>query len=66
MEKAKFGLFKMDAEIPLLTQAHELRANQHFDKQKSKNLLNSQLSEVVRKSAFLTKVSRTEKICKVG
>ena len=55
----------MDAEIPLLTQAHELRANQHFDKQKLKNLLNSQLSEVVRKSAFLTKVSRTENICKV-
>ena len=56
----------MDAEIPLLTQAHELRASQHFDKQKFKNLLNSQLSEVVQKSAFLTKVSRTENICKVG
>ena len=51
----------MDAEIPLLTQAHELRANQHFDKRKFKNLLNSQLSEVVRKSAFLTNLSRTEK-----
>ena len=32
IKKAKFGLFKMDAEIPLLTQAHELRADQHFDK----------------------------------
>ena len=36
MKKAKFGLFKMDAEIPLLTQAHELRANQQFDKKRRK------------------------------
>ena len=31
IKKAKFGLFKMDAEIQLLTQAQELRADQHFD-----------------------------------
>ena len=27
----------MDAEIPLLTQAHELRANQQFDKKEQKS-----------------------------
>ena len=52
----------MDAEIPLLTQAHELRADQHFDKKIKK----STQRKVVQKSAFLTKVSRTENICKVG
>ena len=42
----------MDAEIPLLTQAHELGADQHFDKKRKKS---TQLS------AGLTNLSRTEK-----
>ena len=66
----------MDTEIPLLTQAHELRADQHFDKKiktrdghaqlrvtvpNQSNLLNSQLSEVVCLVNVLTNLSRTEK-----
>ena len=43
----------MDAKIQLLTQAQELRADQHFDQKKSKK--SAQLS------AVLTNLSRTEK-----
>ena len=37
IKKAKFGLFKMDSEIPPLIQDHKLRANQQFVKKEQKS-----------------------------